>query len=294
MRKIDFHVHVTPPEIIRDAKRIAQREPYFAMLAENPKNKFSCAEDVVRTLDAANFDSAVIFGFGFRDIGLCRLVNDYVIEKTRLYPKRLTGFLVVPPGHPEAEKEIDRAAAAGLKGAGEIFPAGQDFCIEDKAQTAGFAGACAERGLPVLIHANEPVGHYYPGKTGTTLKQLETFVENNPELTVILAHWGGGLLFYELMPEVRKKFCNVYYDTAAQIFLYDARIFAIARELGIIKKVLFGSDFPLIPPERYLKFITQELDADERRLVLGGNAEQLLSRCADNGASRAMQPQAAS
>jgi predicted TIM-barrel fold metal-dependent hydrolase len=173
------------------------------------------------------------------------------------YPERLSGFAVVSPAERGAAHEIERACDAGLRGVGELFPSGQRFDIADAALTAAFTGVCAERGIPVLVHANEPVGHYYPGKTDTTLRQLELFVEHSPDNDIILAHWGGGLLFYEAMPEIRRKFARVFYDCAASPFLYDSRIYETARQLGLESKILFGSDYPLISISRY----TTELGA---------------------------------
>jgi predicted TIM-barrel fold metal-dependent hydrolase len=283
MPKIDFHVHVTPPEIIKNIEKYTAKEDYFALLSSNPKNKFATAEEVIAELDCASFDRAVIFGFAFKDMGLCRMVNDYVIEKVKRYPDRLTGFIAVPPAHKDAVKEIERASAAGLRGAGELFPTGQQFSIEDEGVMRNFSGVCAERSLPVLIHANEPVGHYYPGKTNTTLRQLELFVEHNPSLDIILAHWGGGLFFFEMMAELRAKCKRVYYDCAASPFLYSEQVYNTACNLGLQKRILFGSDYPLIPPARYIEEIERSgISEDDKRALLGGNAEALLNgRCVD-------------
>jgi len=280
MSKLDFHVHVTPPEITADWQKYAAKEPHFALLSQNPKNRFATAEGVIAELDEAGFDKAVIFGFGFNDPGLCRLANDYVIEKTLQYPERLTGFISVSPdstgpGNAEVEKEIDRCFSAGLKGVGEIFPSVQ-FDMDDEKQTCALASACIERNLPLIVHVNEPVGHYYPGKLDTGLRQIERFIENNRDLRIVLAHWGGGLLFYETMPELREKFRNVYYDTAATPLLYGLEIYRAALALGLGEKIIFGSDFPLLPVSRYLPAI-ETLPAQERENILGKNAMKLLS-----------------
>jgi predicted TIM-barrel fold metal-dependent hydrolase len=272
---IDFHVHVTPPEISADWRKYAEKEPYFALLSRSPHNKYAGAGDVIAMLDESGFERAVIFGFGFKDMGLCRLVNDYVIEKARQYPGRLTGFMAVPPRDSEVESEIDRCQRAGLKGVGELYPGGQDFEIDNEADTRAFTGACVERCLPVIVHTNEPVGHGYVGKNDIGLARIERFIAHSRGLTVILAHWGGGLLFYECMPELREQFRNVYYDTAATPFLYSADIYRAALAMGLGDKVLFGSDFPLLPPSRYLPAL-QTLPDDARDALLSGNARRLL------------------
>lgn len=279
MTKIDFHVHVTPKEISENYKKYARNEPYFGLLSGSPKNKFATADEVVEELDRTGFDKAVIFGFGFRDMGLCQYVNDYVIEKTRQYPGRLVGYMSLAPNHRDVEKEIDRCFSLGLRGIGELFPAGQNFRVEEAEDTGRFVQACRERGLPVLVHTNEPIGHYYTGKTDTTLRQLECFIENSQGLTIILAHWGGGLPFYEMMPEMREKCRSVYYDTAATVFLYDHRIYQTVCTLGIGERVLFGSDFPLLSPGRYMEAIEKSgIPEGDRALMLGRNAEKLLKR----------------
>jgi len=276
--KIDCHVHITPPDIIANWEKYAEKEPYFALLCGGRRNKFAAAEDVIAVLEAENalFERAVVFGFAFRDSGLCRYVNDYVIEKVRQYPERLTGFCVASPGG-EAAKEIERCCKQGLAGAGELFPQGQGFDPANEKETTEITRACMELDIPLLLHANEPVGHFYPGKTDVTLKQLESFVTNNPALKIILAHWGGGLFFYETMDEIREKFKNVYYDTSATPFLYNKSIYSIAKTLGLCEKILFGSDFPLLNHSRYIAALEgSELSTEEKRLILGGSAKNLL------------------
>ena len=274
--KIDFHVHVTPPEIITNWEKIAKKEKYFSLLSRNPHNKYATAEDVITALDSSQFDRAVVFGFAFKDLGLCRLVNDYVIEKTRQFPDRLTGFMSVSPNVKGLEKEIERCHDAGLCGIGELYPDGQGVNIDNEKETRTLAGACLERSLPLMLHTNEPVGHFYIGKNNIALQKIERFIENNQELRVILAHWGGGLFFYESMPELRKKFRNVFYDTAASPFLYDSRVYNAAKALGLCQKIIFGSDFPLLPPSRYFSALEESgLSPEDKQLILGGNALQL-------------------
>ncbi|WP_341271036.1 hypothetical protein [Thermanaerovibrio acidaminovorans] len=94
---LDFHVHLYPPEVVRDSERIAQREDYFALLSSSPVHRWAQVEDLISAMDRDGVDRAVVFGFAFNDLGLCRLCNDYVLEAARAHPDRLIPFAVVPP-----------------------------------------------------------------------------------------------------------------------------------------------------------------------------------------------------
>jgi predicted TIM-barrel fold metal-dependent hydrolase len=155
--------------------------------------------------------------------------------------------------------------------------------LENEKEMDSLTSVCCESDLPLLLHCNEPVGHYYPGKTDTSLRQIETFVTNNPKLKIILAHLGGGLLFYETMSEIKEKFINVYYDTAAVPFLYDERIYRTIGALGLCEKILFGSDFPLLSPSHYMSAIEAGgLTEKEKQGILGENARFLINLKLDN------------
>lgn len=276
--KIDFHVHVTPADIIKDWQKIGEREAYFKLLSESPVNKFATAEDVVDQLDRAGVDKAVIFGFAFKDMGLCSYVNDYVADAVKRFPDRLIGYMVVVPNSSQVEGEIARCVDLGLSGIGELFPFGQDFDLTSLDEMASLSNVCIERKLPIMIHTNEAVGHHYSGKTDTTAVKASAFAHNFPDLKIIFAHWGGGLPFYELMPEIRKQNKNVYYDTAATPFLYDKKIYQVAKDIGILDKILFGSDYPLIPMKRYIKDVAESgLSEEDQALINGKNARGLLN-----------------
>jgi hypothetical protein len=131
--------------------------------------------------------------------------------------------------------------------------------------------------MPVVVHASEPVGHLYPGKGLTTPDRVYRFIENFPENIIICAHWGGGLPFYALMPEVPEVMKNVYFDSAASPFLYRPEVFAAVAGLAGADKVLFGTDYPLIGQRRLLKQVeASDLDASAQQAILGGNAARLL------------------
>lgn len=270
-------MHITPPDIIKDWRRIAEKEDYFKLLSESPVNKFATAEDIVEELDRTRVDKAVIFGFGFKDMGICKYVNDYVIESVKKYPDKLIGYMSIMPKSKDLEKEMDRCMDKGLCGVGELFPYGQEFDITNPVEMKNLAHLSIERDLPVMLHVNEPVGHYYAGKTDTTPVKASAFAANFPDLKVIFAHWGGGLIFYEMMPEIRAQNKNVYYDIAATPFLYDKAIYRVAKEMGLLDKILFATDYPLIPMDQYIKDVEDSgLSLEDQYKIFGENAQRLL------------------
>jgi len=234
-------------------------------------------DELLSSMAESGITHAVISGFAFKDMGLCRHCNDYIMDSLRRYPGLFTGFGVVSPRSAQARVEIERCYAQGLRGIGELFPDGQGFLLNHREHMAEVAAACEEMGLPLLVHCNEQVGHWYPGKGATGPKEAYEFARENPNLTIILAHWGGGLFFYELMPEVSRQLARVYYDTAAGPFLYGPFIYKVAQAMGITGKVLLGTDYPLLKPQRYLAQITHSgLPYREKRRILEENARMIL------------------
>ena len=274
---IDFHVHVYPPEIINNAEVIAKFEPYFNALIHNKVHKWATVDDILPAMERNKIKHSVIFGFAFRDFGLCRLCNNYVIEAVKTHHDKLSGFCVVPPLAKEAENEILRCTEQGLIGVGELFPEGQDFDITDTRETYRLAGIVNEAKLFLLLHTAEPVGHYYVGKGNIGPKEAAAFCEHHQEIKTIFAHLGGGLWLYELMPEMKKILRNAYYDLAALPWLYKPEILCAIKAAGLIDKFLFGSDFPIIDFPRYEKIFTASgLDRTDIETLTNKNSLRIL------------------
>ena len=131
--------------------------------------------------------------------------------------------------------------------------------------------------MPVLVHASEPVGHGYPGKGAVTPELLMALVNAYPNNKFIFSHFGGGLPFYALMPEVKTALRNVYFDSAAFPYLYRPEVFDVAARAVGAEKLLFASDFPVVTQQRALNEFEQAgLSSEQSRLIRGSNAAKLL------------------
>jgi predicted TIM-barrel fold metal-dependent hydrolase len=275
---IDFHIHLYPPDVIRARDKIAESEPYFAALTSNKVHKWATLEDLLPRMERDNIERAVVGGFAFRDLGLCRACNDYIIDCVKLRPDKLDGICAVPPLARGFDKEILRCADAGILGVGELFPEGQGIDIADVSQTWRLAGTLADAGMFALLHTAEPVGHSYVGKGNVGPSAAAAFCMNHPETPVIFAHLGGGLWLYELMPEMRLYLSNAMYDLAAMPWLYGAEVLKMIEAGGLAGKFLFGTDYPILDSARYDKmFSLSGVSAETIESFRRGNATRILT-----------------
>jgi predicted TIM-barrel fold metal-dependent hydrolase len=275
---IDFHTHIFPPWMRDQRERYLERDATLAELFASPRARMATAEELVQAMDEDGVDLSVVMGVGWTDRGVAREANDYIIEAVARYPDRLAGLAGISPAWgSDAARELERCAGAGLKGVGELHPDSQGIDLGDRETMTPLMEVVIERGLILATHSSEPVGHHYAGKGETRPEVLWRFLQSFPGATVVLAHWGGGLPFYALMPEVAEALRNVYFDTAASPFLYSARVFPVVASLVGADRILMGSDYALLRPRRLIAQVEESgLSEADRSAVLGGNAARLL------------------
>jgi predicted TIM-barrel fold metal-dependent hydrolase len=275
---IDFHSHVFPPQIKKNRSRYIDSDPCFAILYSDPKAKLVTTDELIVSMDRAGVDVSVILNIGWTTHELCLETNDYILESITRYPDRLIGFCSVQPQSLEAAlDEIERCAKEGIKGVGELRPDIQLFDLMDEEVMGPFTSMIRKHKLIMLTHASEPVGHIYAGKGAVTPEVLYPFIASHSDLNIVCAHWGGGLPFYALMPEVKRAMENVYFDTAASPFLYSPRIYEQVVPLVGANRVIFGSDYPLLEQERLIREIQScDLPEETKKQILAGNARRLL------------------
>lgn len=276
---IDFHTHIFSPHAREQRDQWAKQDPAFSSIYNDHKARMIGAEELLKAMDENGIKASVVCGFPWRKGELCRRENDYLLGCRSIHPERIIPFISLPEDPEGAIAELKRCVQGGAKGIGELAPGtyGEQLWAMETMQP--LFEAIKEEGLPVLIHVNEPVGHAYPGKGKVRLSELEILVNALQGMQVILAHWGGGFLFYELMPEIAAICQGVYYDTAASPFIYNKKIYTTA--LGIIgpQRILFGSDYPLIPPQRYVREMQEAgVGNEDLKAILEGNAQSLLGQ----------------
>jgi predicted TIM-barrel fold metal-dependent hydrolase len=274
---VDAHTHAFPPACVADRLAHLQRDRWFGELYASPAAKLIDAGTLLAAMDAAGVVQAVMCGWPWADPGLCREHNDYLAEAAVNSGGRLAWLGVVAPAAPGAAAEVERCLALGASGIGELNADAQGFDVTDPRALREIVTVLTGADRPLLLHASEPVGHVYPGKGTATPERLVHFLATHPELRLVLAHWGGGLPFYELMPAVAALSANVAYDTAASTYLYRPAVFRAVLDIVGPERVLWASDHPVLGMGKFLARTRRSggLREDEVAPVLGGNARRV-------------------
>ncbi len=275
---IDSHTHLIPPDVIKNWSHYIKKDATFAELFRR-NSKTSTAEQLIEAMKREDIAVSVVLGMGWTDSSLNKYVNDYLLESYQKYPDKIVPVTgIVPTSGNQGIYEAERCLSEGSRGFGEIHAYSQSNILIDSDLMDPYTVMLEERDYPLIVHGSEPVGHQYRGKGNTGPTALESFVEKFPNVKIILAHWGAGLPFYELMPEISSTFANVFYDSAATTLLYSEKVFEIVEKVVGPKRILFGSDYPLVQPKEIIGQISRSgFKPDVKSLILSNNASELFS-----------------
>ena len=275
---VDFHTHIFPPEIIARRAEFLEQDAFFEELYGHPRAKMATAEDLLASMEADGVDVSVTFPFGWRDQGLIEECNSYVLQAMRDHPGRIVGLA----GDTAAGRGARRRRDGAMRPRGDArhrrVDATRPGLPAERHTSAHAAGGGGAGAGPLRLDAYERAGGPpYRGKGDVTPAELQAFIAAFPTLRIVAAHWGGGYPFYELMPEVHAAATNVWYDSAASLYLYRPEIFGEVARIAGPQKILWGSDFPLLGQRRMLDYARSSgLDDEALSLALGENARALL------------------
>jgi predicted TIM-barrel fold metal-dependent hydrolase len=274
---VDAHTHAFPPEWVLDRSELVRRDRWFGELFAAASVKMIDAGALLLAMDAAGVAQAVVCGWPWADPALCRTHNDYLAATATESGGRLAWLGVVAPGSSDAAAETERCLSLGASGIGELNADAQGFDLTRPEALADVAAVLIAAERPLMLHASEPVGRLYLGKGAATPDRIIRLVEAFPQLSLVLAHWGGGLPFYELMPEIAAVTRNVVYDTAASAYLYRGDVFRTVIEIAGAERVLWASDHPVLGMRRFLRQTRQlaNLQPDEEHAIMAGNARRV-------------------
>jgi uncharacterized protein len=213
--------------------------------------------------------------------------NEEVLEGAAEYPDVLIPFASVDPARPDAveraRKLIDEHDVRGFK----FHPNLQAFFPNDR-DAYPLYEVIAEAGLPALFHTGHSgIGSGLPGGGGVRLKYsnpiyVDDVAADFPELPIVLAHPSFPWQDEAISIAMHKP--EVHIDLSGWSPKYfPPQLVRYANTL-LKRQVLFGSDYPMITPDRWLSdFERLEIDEAVKPLILKENAARLLKLGSSKG-----------
>jgi len=209
-----------------------------------------------------------------------RVTNEFVAKVADQYPERIIGFASVDPHKKSAVKDFEYAirelSLVGLK----LHPQVQAFEPNDPAYYPLYS-KCVELGVPVTFHTGSTYwGAGLEGGGGIKLRfsdpmLLDDVAADFPDMKLIMAHPGWPWQDEQLAIATHKN--NVYIDLSGWSPKYFQPLLITYMTKMIPQKFLFGTDYPMLSPQRWLlDFEGLGLSSEIKSMVLRENAKNLL------------------
>lgn len=281
MRAIDIHTHLTP---LFGYKRILGEKVTKAL------EQYYKVPDVIKTDEEMAQDflkldvKALVIGWDAEsNMGTAKVDNAFLSKLVKKYPQVfLGGWAMIDPWKGNAAiQEVERCVKKlGLMGV-KFQQVAQGFFPNDR-RFYPLYEKCLELKVPVLFHTgNTGLGAGMPGGGGYHLKYtkpipyLDDVAADFPELTIVGAHpsWP----WQDEMIAVMLHKANVYGDLSGWAPKYFPD--TLKREINgrLQDKLMFGSDYPEIPPKRWLdEFEAAGYKPEVVEKVLYKNAQRIL------------------
>jgi len=271
---IDTHVHIEPEPTGNAAEEAARK--YFGNTGVSYGRK-----DLADYYRSRNI-GCVVFSVDERLTGRPQVPNDEVAAFAAENSDIVMAFASVDPMRgPQAVQEARRLIASGGIRGFKLHPPLQQFHANDKAAYP-FYEVVAEAKLPVIFHTGHSgIGTGMPGGGGVRLKygnpmDIDDVAVDFPDMPIIMAHPSFPWQDEAISVCLHKP--QVYIDLSGWSPKYFSPILIQYANTLLKKKMLFGSDYPLITPDRWMTDFAAIAIRDEvRPLILKENAARLFS-----------------
>ncbi|MGA2878187.1 MAG: amidohydrolase family protein [Bryobacteraceae bacterium] len=271
---IDTHVHIEPDPTGNAAEEAARK--YFGNAGVGYGRK-----ELAEYYRSRNI-GCVVFSVDERLTGRPQVPNDEVAAFAAENSDIIMAFASVDPMRgPDAVKEARRLIATGGIRGFKLHPPLQQFHANDKAAYP-FYEVVASAKLPVIFHTGHSgIGTGMPGGGGVRLKygnpmDIDDVAVDFPDMPIIMAHPSFPWQDEAISVCLHKP--QVYIDLSGWSPKYFSPILIQYANTLLKKKMLFGSDYPLITPDRWMTDFAAIAIRDEvRPLILKENAARLFS-----------------
>jgi predicted TIM-barrel fold metal-dependent hydrolase len=270
---IDTHAHLEPEGNRQAADRAAKE--YFGDSGVGRGQKEMAQYYRSRKI------GCIVFSVDERLTGRPQVSNDDVAAFAAENADIMIAFASIDPTRgPEAAREARRLIATGGIRGFKLHPPLQQFHANDRIAYS-FYEAVAEARLPVIFHTGHSgIGSGQPGGGGIRLKygnpmDIDDVAVDFPDMTIILAHPSFPWQDEAISVCLHKP--QVYIDLSGWSPKYFSPTLIQYANTLLKHKMLFGSDYPLIAPDRWLGDFERIAIRDEvRPLILKENAVRML------------------
>jgi predicted TIM-barrel fold metal-dependent hydrolase len=278
---IDVHTHVEvsavtgrgslSPELERAA------EAYFGIR----DTRRLTADEMASYYRERNMAAVVFTVDATTAMGVTPVSNDEIAEAARRHADVLIPFASVDPhlgraAVREVHRLVDEHGVRGVK----LHPSVQAFHPNDRLAYPLYE-ALAEHGLVALFHTGQTgIGAGAPGGAGIRLKysnpmDVDDVAADFPDMPIVLAHPSFPWQDEALAVATHKP--QVHIDLSGWSPRYFPPTLVRYTNTLLADKVLFGSDYPMITPDRWLDdFAALDIKPEVRPKVLKHNAARLL------------------
>jgi predicted TIM-barrel fold metal-dependent hydrolase len=274
---IDVHTHAEIGRTGEDGLLPEWREAAAKYFGEHAK---PTVEDVAAYYRERNMAAVVFTVDAITQTGRAAVRNDEIAEVAAANSDVLIPFGSVDPHREDAVDEVRRLIAEHDVRGFKFHPNIQAFFPNDEAFYPLYE-AIQEAGVPALFHTGHSgIGTGLPGGGGIRLKysnpmHVDDVAVDFPELKIVLAHPSFPWQDEAISVALHKR--QVYIDLSGWSPKYFPPQLVRYANTQLRDRVLFGSDFPMITPDRWLKDFDQADFKDEvRPLILKQNAARLL------------------
>jgi len=270
---IDMHVHIESHEGGEAVNKATRK--YFGATGPRPSGR------ALAEYYRSKCIGCVVFSVDERLTGRKQVPNDEVAALAAENSDVMLAFASVDPTRgPEAVREARRLIASGKFRGFKLHPPVQQFHANDRA-VYPFYEVLAEARMPVIFHTGHSgIGSGMPGGGGVRLKygnpmDIDDVAVDFPPMPIIMAHPSFPWQDEALSICLHKP--QVYIDLSGWSPKYFSPTLIQYANTLLKQKMLFGSDFPLITPDRWLSdFAKIEIRDEVRPLILRENAIRLL------------------
>lgn len=278
-KAIDMHVHLPTASFLDGAIRPFKVAAETFFRSTVPVREM---DEVARLYEELDVIGVLLAWDAETATGLPPLTNDEVADIVKKYPRQFIGFACADPWKGKrAIEEMERAITElGMKGA-KFHPGIQAFHPNDT-RFYPLYEKISELGVPALFHTGtNGLGAGTPGGMGIKMDYtrpiyLDAVAADFPELTVIGAHpaWP----WHEEMLAIIGHKSNVFMDLSGWSPKYIPKVIMDEARTRLQDRILFGSDYPFIMPERWLAdFDSMDgFKPEVRQKILHDNAVRIL------------------